>query len=151
MTAYDEQYLIVSNSNYIDWERYDQLQMSFISGENYFSYQYIWSVGNEKIMIKSGTNNVLGKIKVKEICLQGSKIWNLNIKLTPYQLGCTLNDQEWTAIIKIWVNNDREDKCFKISSQVWRLVSISCPEVCSKFSAVPANTPSDALPETFDK
>ena len=101
-------------------------------------------------MIKSGTNNVLGKIKVKEICLQGSKKWNLNIKLTPYQLGCTLNDQEWTAIIKIWVNNDREDKCFKISSQLWRLISMKeCPSSCKEFTLVTDDmgTFSDEYPE----
>lgn len=146
MTAYDEQYLIVSNSNYIDWERYDQLEMSFKSDDNYFSYDYIWSQWS----IKSGTNNVLGKIKVKEICLQGSKTWNLNIKLTPYQLGCTLNDQEWTAIIKIWVNNDREDKCFKISSQLWRLISMKeCPSSCKEFTLVTDDmgTFSDEYPE----
>jgi len=146
MTAYDEQYLIVSNSNYIDWEHYDQLEMSFKSDDNYFSYDYIWSQWS----IKSGTNNVLGKIKVKEICLQGSKTWNLNIKLTPYQLGCTLNDQEWTAIIKIWVNNDREDKCFKISSQLWRLISMKeCPSSCKEFTLVTDDmgTFSDEYPE----
>ena len=146
MTAYDEQYLIVSNSNYIDWEHYDQLEMSFKSDDNYFSYDYIWSQWS----IKSGTNNVLGKIKVIEICLQGSKTWNLNIKLTPYQLGCTLNDQEWTAIIKIWVNNDREDKCFKISSQLWRLISMKeCPSSCKEFTLVTDDmgTFSDEYPE----
>lgn len=133
MTAYDEQYLIVSNSNYIDWQAYNQLEISFKSGDDKFSYNFTWSNWS----IKSGNNDILWKIKIKEICLNREKKDSLKIILRPYQLWCTLNDSEWTAIIKIWVNDDREDKCFQISSQLWRLISMKkCPSSCQKFRQV---------------
>ena len=130
MTAYDEQYLIVSNSNYIDWQAYNQLEISFKSGDDKFSYNFTWSNWS----IKSGNNDILWKIKIKEICLNSSKKDSLKIILRPYQLWCTLNGSGWTAIIKIWVNDDREDKCFQISSQLWRLISMKkCPSSCKEF------------------
>lgn len=133
MTAYDEQYLIVSNSNYIDWQAYNQLEISFKSGDDKFSYNFTWSNWS----IKSGNNNILWKIKIKEICLNSSKKDSLTIMLRPYQLWCTLNGSGWTAIIKIWVNDDREDKCFQISSQLWRLISMKkCPSSCQEFRQV---------------
>jgi len=133
MTAYDEQYLIVSNSNYIDWQAYNQLEISFKSGDDKFLYNFTWSNWS----IKSGNNDILWKIKIKEICLNSSKKDSLKIILRPYQLWCTLNDSEWTAIIKIWVNDDREDKCFQISSQLWRLISMKkCPSSCKEFRQV---------------
>jgi prepilin-type N-terminal cleavage/methylation domain-containing protein len=138
VTVYNEQYLVVSNSNYIDWDHYDQLQISFIKDRNDFSYQYIWLVGDEKTIIKSGTNNVLNKIKIKEICLGNQPKSSLNIQYAPYELWCKLNGKkEWKAIIKIWVNNDREDYCFEISSQLWRLISMKkCPSSCQEFRLV---------------
>ena len=138
ITAYDEQYLIVSNSNYIDWEHYDQLQISFKKDSTNFSYQYIWSVGDEKTTIKSGANNVLNKIKIKQICLRNQEISWLNIQYTPYELWCKLNGEKaWKAVIKLWVNNDREDYCFEISSQLWRLISMKkCPSSCREFTVV---------------
>jgi len=133
MTAYDEQYLIVSNSNYIDWQAYNQLEISFKSGDDKFSYNFTWSNWS----IKSGNNDILWKIKIKEICLNSSKKDSLKIILRPYQLWCTLNGSGWTAIIKIWVNDDREDKCFQISSQLWRLISMKkCPSSCKEFRQV---------------
>ena len=131
MTAYDEQYLIVSNSNYIDWQAYNQLEINFEKDDSKFSYDFIWSNWS----IKSGNNDILWKIKIKEICLKSESIQKLTIILKPYQLWCTLNDSGWTAIIKIWVNDDREDKCFQISSQLWRLISMKkCPTSCTNFT-----------------
>jgi len=134
MTAYDEQYLIVSNTNYIDWQAYNQLEINFEKDDSKFSYNFIWSNWST---IKSGNNDILWKIKIKEICLKNSSQKKLKISLKPYQLWCTLNDSGWTAIIKIWVNDDREDKCFQISSQLWRLISLEdkeCPLNCRNYT-----------------
>ena len=126
ITAYNDQYLIALNSNYIDWKSYDKLDISFASWSTQFAYNYKLN----EVSQKSGTNNVSNKLKIKQLCIWGEGKTNLIIQYSPYELWCQLNGGEWVATIKIWVNNDREDKCFEISSKLWRLISIKCATMC---------------------
>lgn len=130
ISAYNEQYLIVSNSNYIDWTNYDKLVISFRSWDKDFSYKY----KKGDAVIKSGRNDVLWKIKIKEIKLWNDNVEDLDIQLTPYELGCKFTpnpNKDPLAQIIVSVNSDRKDYCFQISSKLWRL------EEC------PATTPTD--------
>jgi len=134
ITAYNEQYLIASNSNYIDGKLYDELEISFKKWQKSFSYEYkLNNTGHT-----SGTNNILNKIEIKQICLNNSENSSLNIQYTPYELWCKLNGEKaWKAVIKLWVNNDREDYCFEISAQLWRLISMKkCPLSCKELMLV---------------
>jgi hypothetical protein len=119
--------------------RYNSLEISLKKDDNKISYVYNLSNWEKK----QGTNNVYEKIKITSLKLNWTTPNQLKISFIPYQLWCTLNDDQGTAYIKIAVNNKRKDYCFKISSQLWRLISIKCKEMdgngwwTSVFQAVP--------------
>lgn len=131
ITAFNDPYLLVSNSNYIDGKKYNSLDITLVQSDNKISYTYHLSDWTDK----SGSNNVYNKIKIKSLDVNWDKSNQLKISFTPYQLWCVFNDNvqrdAQIAHIKIAVNNEREDYCFKISSQLGRLISIDCDEMSS--------------------
>lgn len=125
ITAFNDPYLLVSNSNYIDGKKYNSLDIILSWGDNKISYTYHLSDWTEK----TGSNNVYDKIKINSLDVNWNKSNSLKISFTPYQLWCIFNNNEkGVAHMKIAVNNEREEYCFKISSQLGRLITIDCKE-----------------------
>ena len=136
ISAYNEQFLIASNSNYIDWTNYDKLILSFSVWDDDFSYQY----KKGDMVVKSGRNDVLWKIQIKQLFVWNESIQHLDIQLSPYELWCKfingLNiSKSLNASIVVSVNGNRKDYCFQISSQLWRLEE--CPSSTDNTTANP--------------
>lgn len=134
ISAYNDQLSMVMNSNYY-WEHaYDRLNLTFSNWWSGFYYEYT----NNSDSIYSGFTNVMW-VELSNFFIENeyysdpqnirSSTWNIVIQFSPYQIWCEINNQtgrNW--IIKISVNNKREDACFRIKPTIWRLEECECSD-----------------------
>ena len=135
ISAYNDQLSMVMNSNYFGENSYDNLKLTFEKEWSGFKYEY----KNSDQIIQSGFVNVMW-VEINNLLLENSNKYStgvssrqntgsLTIDFYPYQIWCEINNQtvkNW--IIKISVNNKREDACFRIKPTIWRLEECECSD-----------------------
>lgn len=121
--VYDRLFSTAMNTNYISEWNYDKLEVRLDTNYNGLKYGYF----SNDYELSSWYDNVLWKMEIESLKLNWREKSDILINFTPYLLWCTFDDnQMWVADIKISVNNKKDEYCFSVSSNLWRLESVEC-------------------------
>lgn len=121
----DSYSLLQSNNtmtNYYLWKIYKNLDINFDIWSDKFAYKY--NLYDSSFTWQTYVDG--GSYQINKLNVDWKNVSNLNISMTPYVLWCTIQDQNSAeAELGILVNNSKQ-YCFKINSDICRIVSISC-------------------------
>lgn len=115
--------LLLSNmsSNYYNWKRYNTLEINMTSWGNWFNYTLEDELWKSDLYIWFSNPNQ----KITKIITNSEDTTEINIKLNPYKIWCSINNQNtWYTIIQTEERNKKH--CFKISTQMCKWEYISC-------------------------
>ncbi|MBQ7074632.1 hypothetical protein IJM86_06410 [bacterium] len=120
LSTYQKYYTKNLTSSYHKGKRYENLIITFATGENHFDFTF-----SGKNQTEENTGTFEGAFTIEELSFSGGTVpkEQITLTLTPYQLGCSISDNSDNSDnlkLKILVQEEKE-YCFEISPKTCRM------------------------------